>query len=87
MATKEQSMNKWIFEMNKYELLHVERLVCSARERLQRIADIEQAKEEEQEAYDRLFRFECELCFRTTGDVFHDNWFSETCCDICGEEE
>ena len=41
MATKEQSMRKWISEMNKYELLHVERLVRSAQERLQRIVEIE----------------------------------------------
>jgi hypothetical protein len=41
MATKEQSMRKWIYSMNKYELQHLEKMVNAAQERLARIETIE----------------------------------------------
>jgi|TARA_R110002110_G_scaffold36126_3_gene120997 hypothetical protein len=42
MATKEECMRKWIYEMNKYELQAVTEMVRAAQARLVRIADIEQ---------------------------------------------
>jgi len=41
MATKEESMRKWVYEMNKYELQAVTEMVRAAQARLERIADIE----------------------------------------------
>tara|TARA_R110000824_G_scaffold311971_1_gene499105 strand:- start:548 stop:715 length:168 start_codon:yes stop_codon:yes gene_type:complete len=36
MATKEQSMRKWISEMNMFELVHIERLVQTHKEKVKR---------------------------------------------------
>jgi hypothetical protein len=36
MASKEQSMRKWIYEMEMLELVHLERMIEAAKEKLKR---------------------------------------------------